>query len=418
MRPLGPQDADAPLSALMDPQGFWDHLGTTRAEEYAQDDILPASVVPRPRDPAPARHPDAAEVYAREDLYRGRLSDTLQAVDSLQAAPAPHAEAGADSNLSAPRAPFAANMPIPEAGFATAANRSLRSERRGRTRRPRIADGRLNYRLQRIWLTPLYRALLKFGLPTVAVVAMIAAYFGNETNRQQLVALYDTVYSAFVDRPEFLVTTLRWPDVTPELDAALRERLDIDLPQSSFRLDLDALRREVELLDWVRSADLRLLSDGVLALSLVERVPAILWRSQDGLELLDDEGIRVAFVSNRSVRSDLPLIAGDGAADHIREALDLLDAAAPLGRRVQGLVRVGERRWDVVLDRDQRIRLPETGALAALERVMALEQAQDLLSRDLLVADMRNPSRPILQISAGAMETLAEIRSSALEPRQ
>lgn len=418
MRPLGPQDADAPLSALMDPQGFWDHLGTTRAEEYAQDDILPASVVPRPRDPAPETHPDAAEVYAREDLYRGRLSDTLQAVDSLQAAPAPHAEAGADGLSSASRVPFAANMPIPEAGFATAANRSLRSERRGLARRPRIADGRLNYRLQRIWLTPLYRALLKFGIPAVAVVAMIAAYFGNETNRQQLVALYDTVYSAFVDRPEFLVKTLRWPDVTPELDAALRERLDIDLPQSSFRLDLDALRREVELLDWVRSADLRLLSDGVLALSLVERVPAILWRSQDGLELLDDEGIRVAFVSNRSVRSDLPLIAGDGAADHIREALDLLDAAAPLGHRVQGLVRVGERRWDVVLDRDQRIRLPETGALAALERVMALEQAQDLLSRDLLVADMRNPSRPILQISPGAMETLAEIRSSALEPRQ
>jgi hypothetical protein len=71
-----------------------------------------------------------------------------------------------------------------------------------------------------------------------------------------------------------------------------------------------------------------------------------------------------------------------------------------------------------VLDRDQRIRLPEAAPVAALERVIALEQAQDLLSRDILVADMRNPARPVLQISAGAMETLRDIRSQSMEALQ
>jgi cell division protein FtsQ len=49
---------------------------------------------------------------------------------------------------------------------------------------------------------------------------------------------------------------------------------------------------------------------------------------------------------------------------------------------------VGERRWDVVLDRDQRILLPETEPGRALERVLALDQAQDLLDRDVTV-DLR-----------------------------
>jgi cyclohexyl-isocyanide hydratase len=53
-------------------------------------------------------------------------------------------------------------------------------------------------------------------------------------------------------------------------------------------------------------------------------VPAILWRSDDGLELLDGEGVRVAFLLNRGLRPDLPLIAGAGANAHIPEALDVL----------------------------------------------------------------------------------------------
>ncbi len=410
MRPLDPQDRDAPLSVFADPQGFWDHLGSARAEEYAQEEILPITAVPTPRaqDPEPASI--APSAVARDDIYTERLEDTLQPLDVAQVV----LSAG---NSTAASVSALATAQIPDAGFAMAADPAPRPDDHRRPRRTRLADGRLSYRLQRIWLTPLYRALLKFGLPAVAVLAGIAVYFSDEANRQTVLAAYDTAYSAFVDRPEFMVTTVRWPDVAPELDAALQDRLNLDLPQSSFRLDLDALRLEVEALDWVRSADLRLLSDGVLAVSLIERVPAILWRSESGLELLDDEGIRVALVTNRAVRSDLPLIAGAGAAEHIREALDLFEAATPLGPRVRGLVRVGERRWDVVLDRDQRIRLPETGALAALERVMALEQAQDLLTRDLLVADLRNPSRPVLQISPSAMETLKDIRSQSSEAR-
>ena len=60
-----------------------------------------------------------------------------------------------------------------------------------------------------------------------------------------------------------------------------------------------------------------------------------------------------------------------------------------LAERLRGLVRMGERRWDLVLDRDQRILLPEDGAVEALERVIALDEAQDILSRDILQVDLR-----------------------------
>ncbi|KGB80461.1 hypothetical protein JT55_18935 [Rhodovulum sp. NI22] len=72
---------------------------------------------------------------------------------------------------------------------------------------------------------------------------------------------------------------------------------------------------------------------------------------------------------------------------------------------------MGERRWDVVLDRDQRILLPERGAVEALERVIALDQAEDMLERDLMAVDMRNADRPTLRMSPEAVEELRRVKT-------
>lgn len=414
-------DAGAPLSAFSDAGAFWDHLGATRAEEYALEAILPNMTLP---EISGAEHkgksdwPDLTAPALNADGQLGSLEDTLRSIDQQESF---ETELHTSFSDTIRREPVTTGLELVEEHLPKTAPYVAHFETpHGLSTRPprQISKGRLAYKLQRIWLTPTYRVMLKFGLPLILVAILVAAFLADETRRDALYAQYIMIYDAIVDRPEFLVTELQLPEMSSELAKTVHQKLDIDLPKSSFRLDLDALRLEVESLDWVRSADLRLLSGGVLALSVTERIPAVFWRSDIGLELLDTEGVRVAYVLNRGLRPDLPLIMGKGADAHVAEALALLDAAQPLGDRLRGLVRMGERRWDIVLDRDQRIKLPERGALAALERILALDQAQDLLARDLLVADMRIPARPVLQVSAGAMETLRDIRSQSMEAMQ
>ena len=67
---------------------------------------------------------------------------------------------------------------------------------------------------------------------------------------------------------------------------------------------------------------------------------------------------------------------------------------------------MGERRWDMVLDRDQRILLPSEDPVSALDRVIALNDSQDMLNRDVTVVDMRNTGRPTLRMNEEAAETL------------
>jgi cell division protein FtsQ len=131
--------------------------------------------------------------------------------------------------------------------------------------------------------------------------------------------------------------------------------------------------------------------------------------------LLDAGGHPIRRVAYREDRPELPLIAGEGAERHVPEVLTLAEAAAPLEDRLAGFVRMGDRRWDVVLAGGRRILLPESGAAAALDHAIALDRAKELLSRDVSVLDLRNPARPTLRLSAKAIQTLRDAREEDAE---
>lgn len=273
------------------------------------------------------------------------------------------------------------------------------------------APSRLAYRLNRLWLTPIFRAVVTIGLP--AYVAIISAWiFFADTDRRAVVSgAFADLRAAVEERPEFMVTAMTVEGASAPVEAALMAVGPALFPISTFHLDLDEMRAAMEAFDAVKRADLRVASGGMLEVRILERAPAIVWRSPAGLELLDDEGHRVAMLTDPGVRPDLAMIAGEGADLAVPEALVLLATAAPLGDRVRGLERIGARRWDLVLTRGQRVMLPETGAVLALERALALDRAEDVLERDVAVLDMRNGRRPTLRLNTDAMDELRRIRA-------
>lgn len=264
------------------------------------------------------------------------------------------------------------------------------------------APTRLGYRYQRLMLTPGFRATVRIGVPILLILTIAASWYSKEENRAQLAAKIDETKQDFQQRPQFMVQTMNVTGADMSIIAGVAPLLPSSFPVSSFDLDLEGIRKEIEALDPVESASVRVGQNGTLEVALTPRVPAALWRDQGVLRLIDANGVQSGVIAARSTRLDLPLIAGDGAGDHIAEALGLFAAAGPLKERVRGLVRMGERRWDMVLDRDQRILLPSEGAIPALDRVIALDAAQDMLSRDVVVVDMRNISRPTLRMNEEA----------------
>ncbi|MGR3291039.1 MAG: cell division protein FtsQ/DivIB, partial [Paracoccaceae bacterium] len=274
------------------------------------------------------------------------------------------------------------------------------------TRRHDPAPSRIAYRLHRLWLRPLFRQAVRIGLPLVLVAAALGWAISQESYRQAVHDKIAEIRASIEARPEFRVNLMAIDGATDAVADDIREIVPVDFPISSFDLDLAGMQDRVAGLDAVLRVDIRVRRGGILQVQIQERVPAAVWRVGRDIELLDAVGHRVAVISSRMDRMDLPLLAGAGAEKHVVEALELLKAAAPVSDRVRGLVRMGERRWDLVLDRGQRILLPEKNSVQALLQVMALEEASDLLARDIIAVDMRNQSRPTLRMAAPAVEEL------------
>lgn len=272
------------------------------------------------------------------------------------------------------------------------------------------APSRIKYRLERLWLRPAIRNSVRIGLPCLAAAGILASIATDPTVqaavRDQVLALRETIAT----HPGLLVTRVEIEGVDDEFTPAVRAAMDVTVPVSSIDLDLADLQRRVAGLDAVASANVRVDSGGVLRVTLTERVPRILWRTEDGLSMLDATGIRVGSLPDREARADLPVIAGQGADKAVPEALRLLGIAAPVAPELRGLVRVGERRWNLVLANGIEIMLPEEGAASALARVMALDSAEEILSRDLVAVDMRDGRRPILRLTPDALLELRRRR--------
>lgn len=275
-----------------------------------------------------------------------------------------------------------------------------REELRREKRDP--APSRLAYRVERLWLTPGFRRAVRVWLPSALILGALVLWLSDGGRRAEMQARLATLRESIENRPEFMVSLMAIDGASEPVAEAIRGMLPVTLPASSFRIDLAALRATIAQIDAVASAELRIRKGGVLQVTVAERVPAVLWRRGGSLEMLDATGHRVATLLDRSARPDLPVIAGEGAETRVAEALAILDVARPVQARIRGLVRMGERRWDLVLDRDQRILLPETDPESAIRRVIALDQAEDLLGRDLVVVDLRNEQRPTIRLAAPA----------------
>lgn len=287
-----------------------------------------------------------------------------------------------------------------------------RAARKTLKRAPRDpAPSKWRYRYQRWMLTPGVRACIRIGTPLLLIGIIVGVWVANPANRAMVTTKVAEVTEAIRHRPEFIVSSLSILGADEQTVADVQTMLPLEFPVSSFDLNLEEMRETVEDLYAVKHASVRVGDGGALEVDVVPRVPVAVWRDQGMLRLIDADKVISGIIETRAARRDLPLIAGEGAHAHLDEALTLFRTAHPIKAQVRGLVRIGARRWDVVLDRNVRLMLPAENPVAALDRIIVINDAKDMLSRDIAAVDMRNPARPVLRMSPDAANALRRVNT-------
>lgn len=265
---------------------------------------------------------------------------------------------------------------------------------------------KLKYRLSRTWAKPMLRNAALVYLPLVVLALAGWRIAADDAWRGSIEVKIAGMVEQVAARPEFAVRGVAVAGGSDALRTEVRRVINVQPGMSSLKLDIEQLRHRIEGLGAVERATVQFDPQGILRVAVVERIAAVLFRNSDKvLMMLDKGGVPIGPAGPRSDYPDLPVILGGGASDRVGEVLDLLAAAPEIVPRLRAFVRVGNRRWNVVLDRDMLLMLPESGSVDALSRIMALHYGEELLDRDLAVIDMRLPDRPALRMMPEAAET-------------
>jgi cell division protein FtsQ len=182
----------------------------------------------------------------------------------------------------------------------------------------------------------------------------------------------------------------------PEL---IREALGIRRGDPLLGFDPHAARERLELIAWVKEAHVQRHLNGSIRIRLVEREPFAIWRRGGRFVVIDRAG-NIVTEENIGAFGRLPLVVGPGAAEIAAPMVDLVQARPELRDRTQALVRVAERRWNLLLRNNTEVLLPEGQEAAALARLMELQKTQSLLDRPLAAIDLRLPDRLVLRLPA------------------
>lgn len=164
--------------------------------------------------------------------------------------------------------------------------------------------------------------------------------------------------------------------------------------------DAAAARERLTTLPWVADATVRKVYPDTLEVAVFERTAFALWQHDGAIHLIDREGtVIVPFDDPRFAQ--LPLVVGEGANRRAARFLAELAGYPQLAQRARAAILVAGRRWDLVLDDDIVVKLPESGAVDAIGEIVRLDQEHALLSRDISALDLRLPDRITVQVPEG-----------------
>ena len=160
--------------------------------------------------------------------------------------------------------------------------------------------------------------------------------------------------------------------------------------QPILGLNLDAVRERVEQVGWIKSAKIIRLLPDALVIAVTERPRLAVWQHGGQTQVVDQDG-QIIPEADAGLFSDLPLIVGEGANEAAAAMLPEITARPSLLGRLEALVRVDGRRWDLRLKDGGIVQLPAAREDSALIQFDQLEQKSHFLEMGFERVDLRDP---------------------------
>ena len=186
------------------------------------------------------------------------------------------------------------------------------------------------------------------------------------------------------------VAAVQVQGASPAAAADILKAAGLGKNQPILHLDLNALRGRVEAVGWVKSAKIIRLLPDTIVIAVTQRQTMAVWQHAGRNLVIDSEG-RAIPEADPGQFTDLPLVVGEGADQAAPAVLKLLRPRGRLMDRLDAIVRVDDRRWDLRTKDGGLIELPADGEATALDQLDKLDQQSRILDLGFARIDLRDP---------------------------
>lgn len=185
----------------------------------------------------------------------------------------------------------------------------------------------------------------------------------------------------------------------------LQAVVNLQPKQAILDVDPQRLRNRLEALPWVARAHVQRQLPDTVHIRLEEHQPTALWQHDGTFSLINKDGdVILTGGDDIQVYDHLPLVVGKGAPQEANAILGILQAEPALAQDIKAVVRVSQRRWDVIMTNDITIKLPEEAPARAWAQVARYAADFDLFNKKITTVDLRLNDRIFLEIDN--LETL------------
>lgn len=236
----------------------------------------------------------------------------------------------------------------------------------------------------------------------VVGVGILAAVLATGARAERISTAVSERFDSVTTGMGLKVRQVHVTGASPEAAAAVRAAVGVHADQPIVSLDLAAVRDRVQTVGWVKEARVVRLLPDTLIVDVKEHDRLAVWQVGGKAHVIDAQGIVIPSAdAGRYPR--LPLVVGKGADQAASDVLPLLAQRPRLMAKIDALVRVDERRWDLRLKDGALIQLPAVDQESALIRLDALDQRERLLDLGFARIDLRTPEEVAVRPSEGAV---------------
>ncbi len=256
--------------------------------------------------------------------------------------------------------------------------------KKGRASRPIVKSNLSNKRNFELKIKSIYFKF-KIGLLVILTLFFFTNFF--DPFKQYIYNSFDSWLRAkqILRYEDLIIQGRPKTDVNEIINAISAEK-----GSNILNINIKIARQKLLNLPWVKNAVVEKRLPSTIYVALLERKPIALWQFNNKVYLIDEEGERITANYNESEFQNYIYLVGENANIYARKLISNLQVHEDLKTRVRAALRFGNRRWDLVLDQNITIKMPEINFDKAYDYINKLHKKGKLFDNNYRVIDLRN----------------------------